>query len=666
MNVCDITNGDIDFLIQQFSEVVHERNFKLPSVYTEEVRYLDKELTPFPGKFSFDRAPFFREIVDIFSPDNPCRKVVLLKGVQMAATTSLLEPVLLYYIGCNPAPVLLVEPDDDMAKNVMSIKVDKMIDGAGLRSKIGNQSRKAARSKSTGDTARHIEYTGGYLYAASASTPKSFRNMSYRIILVDELSVMPDKLAGEGTVVDLAEARASAYPNNSKILFQSTPTTEQGCKIYKQFLLGTQEKYLVPCKFCGTEMELEWAVWDQSNKQIGGIVWENDEEWNPIMSTVGYKCPHCGQIMKNYHKSEIIPKGHWVATVDKPIEAGTRSFHISPIYNLPGLLTWEDMVRKWAVCWDIKNNRVRDKEAYRVFRNLMQGLPFREMNEQIRYDKAILFKRFGFARGTVPNKMALKDAGSPVLLVICSVDVQKDKLYVEITGYSDRGIQWTIDFFSIDGATEDFNGPWNELAELIENKIYESDDGKLYRIAMTVIDSGHYTDWVYAFCGRFSSGVYATKGQDWIKGGETYQRFNQATLDRIGLPLAYHVNTGKLKDRISYSMNKLLWNENSFQPDWYINFPEDFHDDYFKMFEAEEKVEVYDKLTNKWLKTIWRAKFGAANHGFDTKVYNYAALEIFAEDICRNDLLLNYLDWNAFWKVAKGGAFYIDTRANEN
>lgn len=242
---------DLDFLIDQFSQVIHERKYKLPSLYAEEVRYLDKELTPFPGKFSFDRAPFFKEIVDLFSPNNPTKKVVVMKGNQMAATTSLLEPVLLYYIGCNPAPQLLVEPDDAMAKAAMETKIEKMIDGAGLRGKIASQDKKASRARSTGDTKLHKDYAGGYLQAASASTPKSFRNFSYKIILVDELDAMPDKLKGEGTVVGLAEARADAYPNNSKILFQSTPTTEQASKINKQYLLGTQEKYFVPCKHCG-------------------------------------------------------------------------------------------------------------------------------------------------------------------------------------------------------------------------------------------------------------------------------------------------------------------------------------------------------------------------------------------------------------------------------
>lgn len=660
MDAVKIIPSDIDFLIEQFNAIKHERKFILPSAYTEKVRYLDKELSPFPGKFSFDRVPYFKAIVDLFSPENPTRKVVVMKSNQIGATTALLEPILLYYIGCNPAPQLLIEPDDDMAKQAMGTKIDRMIDGAGLRDLIFSQARKSARARATGDTALKKEYPSGYLHAASASTPKSFRNFSYKIILADELDAMPDQLKGEGTVIGLAEGRADAYTTSSKILFQSTPTTEQGSKIYKQYQLGTMERWYVPCKYCGTMQTLEWAVWDESNQQIGGIVWENDEDFKPIISTVGYKCPHCGKIMKNYDKAEIVPKGEWRSTTDKPIEQRTRSFQISALYNLPGLFSWEDYVLQWATFWDIENNRVRDKEQYRVFRNLKQGLPFKEMNESIKYEKVQLHKRFGFARGKVPNKMAIKDAGCPILIVVCTVDVQKTKLFVDVKGYGERGVTWTLDFFEIAGNTERFDDPcWTELANFIDTKVFESDDGKFYRIAITLVDSGHYTDAVYAFCAGFGTGVYASKGQDWLKNGETYQVFSQATLSRIGLPLAYHVNTGKLKDRISRSLNMLTWNENEPQPEWYPNFAEDFRDDYFKMFEAEEKVDVINKVTNQWEKTIWRAKFGADNHAFDTYVYNLAALEIFAEDFCRNDCGLGFLHWATFWDYAKRGAFYF-------
>ena len=667
MNITEykVTKQDLDYIKEQFSLLTAERKYELPHKFAERVRYIDKELTPFPGRFSYDRFPYFKKIVDAFAPDNPIHRIIVMKGNQLGATTGILESVMLYNIMSNPASQLFVLTDEDMAKTAMNTKIDHMIDGAGARKLIYAQTKKAAGSRNTGDTALKKEYPGGYLHAVGGKSPNRFRNFSYKVILVDEIDGMPDKLKGEGTIQDLVEARSDAYASIRKLYFGSTPTIEQTSKIYKLFLEGDQEYFYVPCKFCGKMQTLEWAVWDENHNHIGGIVWENDEEFMPILDTVGYKCPYCGKVMKNWDKAEIMLKGEWRATATATAIA-TQSFHISPLYNPPGMFSWENMVALWAKCWDIKNNRIRDKEAYRAFRNLKQGLPFKEQNEQIRYEKAMLHKRWGFIRKTVPNDIAIKEAGSPILIVCCSVDVQKDCLFVDVKGYGERGVTWTLDFFSIDGPTETFNGVWDILAEYVDNTVFSAKDGKFYRIAICLVDSGHYTDYVYSFCLRYSSRVYACKGADYIAGGETYKLFARQTLINIGLGQAYHINTTKLKDRISMMLNTMVWDEGQVQPDWYANFPDDFHDDYFKMFEAESKVEEYDKKTNKYLRTIWKAKEGQANHGFDTYVYNLAALEIFADDFCRLQLGLPSLDWSTFWKFARAGNFYGESEKKQD
>lgn len=50
-----------------------------------------------------------------------------------------------------------------------------------------------------------------------------------------------------------------------------------------------------------------------------------------------------------------------------------------------------------------------------------------------------------------------------------------------------------------------------------------------------------------------------------------------------------------------------------------------------------------DKWTGKYVKTIWRAKFGAANYTFDTRVYNKAVLEVSATEACQNVIGLKWL-----------------------
>ena len=658
-----IVPSDIEYLVKKFKELTAKRSFEKPSDFVQRVRYLDKELTPFPGKFSYAYFPYFIEIVNCFAPDSPVRKVYVMKGSQLGATTGLLEPAMLYYIMAEPSPQLYVLPDIGMAKDAMEIKIERMIDSAGARELIFAQTKKAAGSRNTGDTSHAKQYPGGYLHAVGARSGSRFRNFSYRVILVDELDAMPDEIKGEGSVEKLMITRSNAYTASRKIYFGSSPTVEQTSKIYKLYLRGDQRRFFVPCKHCGEMQTLEWSVWDESKQKIGGIVWENDENFKPRLDTVAYKCPHCGGLMKNYDKSLIMGRGEWRATA-ATTELDARSYHISPFYNPPGMYSWEDAVTDWAACWDIKNNRVKDKELYRTFRNTIQGLPFREQNESIRYERVESKRRFGFVRGMVPNKIAERDSGRQVLIACCSVDVQLRNLFVDVKGYSAHGVVWTLDIRSIDCAdgetVEDFEGVWNKLQDYIENSVFYDEERKRgYRIAITLVDSGRYTEWVYAFCKRFSNSVYACKGMDWIPDGQTFRVFNKQTLINCGLPVAFHVNTGKMKDRIASTMGA-AWNEGEMQPEWYPNFPDDFRSDYFRMFEAEEKVEEIDKRTQKYIRTIWRAKIGRPNHAFDTYGYNMAALEVFAASFCRYQLGTSVLDWNLFWQAARKGLFYFE------
>ncbi|MGP1491351.1 MAG: hypothetical protein ACTTI6_09880 [Treponema sp.] len=54
-----------------------------------------------------------------------------------------------------------------------------------------------------------------------------------------------------------------------------------------------------------------------------------------------------------------------------------------------------------------------------------------------------------------------------------------------------------------------------------------------------------YTDYVYTFAGRHYAGVYPCKGAERIKTGGTYRIFDRSMLERIGLPLAYHISITK-------------------------------------------------------------------------------------------------------------------------
>ena len=655
----------INFLIQQFLKIPVTQEYELPSDFAERVRRLPKELSPFPGAFRFSRFPYMREIVDCFHPKNPVREVVVMKGNQLGSNVSVLETIMLYNIMIDPKPQFFLTADAGLIRTNVNTRIETMINLAGARHLIFAQAPKKKGSANTGDTANAKEYPGGFLHFYGAKNPDRLRQNSYKGGAADEVDAYAAKLKDEGDIVELIRNRTDAYVRTRKIYWASTPLVDQTSIIKKLFLSGDQRYYNVPCIHCG---ELQPLVWHGKldTGEVYGIVWENDENFKPITAdpargiktTVAYKCKFCGGLIYNHDKEIIIPKGKWIATAESKTP-GLVSFHITPLYNPPGMFSWDDLVKAWAECWDIKNNRIREKEKYRTFRNTKQGLTFEESGVNLRYEKTVLFRRHGFIRGKVPNDLAVRDTGSPVLILVCSVDVQKNNLFVDVKGYSTGGATWTIDCFTFDGDTAQFNGPWDMLDDFIANKIYVGTDGKQYHIKITLVDSGWNTEWVYAYVLRHGSGVYACKGMDYINGGETFKLFNQSTLKGIGLGQAFHINTGKLKDRISNAFMALSWNEGELQPSWFPNFADDFRDDYFKQFEAEERVDIYDRF-DRYMKTIWKPKHGAANHYFDTYCYNLAALEIYANAFCREELNIQALDWSVFWEAAKHGFFYDD------
>jgi phage terminase large subunit GpA-like protein len=122
---------------------------------------------------------------------------------------------------------------------------------------------------------------------------------------------------------------------------------------------------------------------------------------------------------------------------------------------------------------------------------------------------------------------------------------------------------------------------------------------------------------------------------------------------------ACHVNTGKLKDKVSNTLMASFRRSGELQPPRYPNFPEDFKDDCFKMFGAETKVEKWDKTTNQFKGYMRRLSFGQPNRAFGTYVYNLAALETAAEAFCREAPGLPALGWDAFRReIKRTGKFH--------
>ena len=648
--------NDLIFTEAAFQNIVDSRIYQQPSEYIESVRYLPRELTPKHGYYDYNYTPYMREIVDCFSPLSPVREIVVMKGVQIGMTTGVLEAAIAYFIGSVPTPQLYVSADKELVTIRMKTKVDRMLDNCGLREKIFSQTNIGNRRK-TGDTKTEKEYPGGFLHAIGARNPGKLRSMSYPVILFDELDGFPDRLGDEGDPVDLARNRSNAFARKRKLLYISTPLIMQTSKIYRMFLQGDQRYYHIPCRHCGEMIKLEWHLNENETAtgQRAGVMFDLTESGRLIPESVHYKTQCCGKRLYDHDKAVFLPDGVWIPTA-LPYHDGVRSYQISALYSPPGMYSWTEMVYDWLACWDVHKNRVRDLEKYREFRNTKEGLPFEERGEAPRFERVIAHRRT-YASNQIPNTMAARDAGGPVQILTCSCDIQADKIYCDIMGWCEGGRSFGVDFRTLEGDTVDITrGPWRELEKIIESEVWTSDDGRQYRIRATFIDAGYRADQVYRFCAQYSSGVFPTFGVDWLLDGVTFRQASKATIEKAGT-LVFRINTSKIKDRIAASFRR-DWNTGELQPEWHPNFPEDYGDDIFRMYEAEYKAKKYDKKTNKLLGIYWVQTPNAQNHKFDTHCYNVAALEMVAEYVCVETLGLESLDWPAFWSYCRDGVYY--------
>ena len=97
---------------------------------------------------------------------------------------------------------------------------------------------------------------------------------------------------------------------------------------------------------------------------------------------------------------------------------------------------------------------------------------------------------------------------------------------------------------------------------------------------------------------------------------------------------------------------KTDWNEGQLQPLGYPNYPVDRRDDYFKQYEAEEKVQVLDRITKRPKGWKWQQIGQRPNHAFDCRVYGMAAFDMIVLDFCVDGLGLERLSYVDFFNAA--------------
>ena len=537
------------------------------SEWADGYRMLSSEASAEPGRWRTSRAEYQRGMMDAIN-EAETQKVVVMTSAQIGKTELLLN-CMGYFMDYDPAPIMYVQPTNDMARAFSTDRLDPMLrDTPTLRNKINNN-----KKRDSGNTIMYKKFPGGHITMAGANSPASLASRPIRILFLDEVDRFPFSAGSEGDPVNLAIKRTTTFWNK-KIFMVSTPTVKGQSRIELEYEDSTMEQWQVKCPSCGKYQPYTWAQID--------------------FSDVTMVCAHCKERFDEYTWKK--QHGKWVARAENN---GTRGFHLNELAS--PWVKWQDVIDNFLAA---KNN----PELLQVWVNTSLGESWEEPSDTEADD---IIKRRERYNCEVPEG---------VLLLTAGVDVQNDRLELEVVGWGHGRESWGIEYKVIMGDTEQ-EPVWTQLDNYLQ-KTFRFEDGSGILISSVCIDSGgHRTSEVYKFTGnREHRRIFAIKG----KGGEGIPFIGNHTRNNRQRAALFTIGVDAGKNNI---LSRL---KTEFEGDGYMHFPieaeKGYDEIYFDGITSESKKV---RKVRGQTEVEWVVRAGSRNEPLDCRNYATAAMEIF-------------------------------------
>ncbi|BCZ48438.1 terminase [Clostridium gelidum] len=546
------------------------------SKWADSYRKLSPESSAEPGQWRTSRAEYQREIMDSLS--NKETEIIVVMSSAQVGKTELINNIIGYFIDYDPSPIMLLMPTLDLAQSYSKKRLAPMIrDTPVLRGKV-----KDAKSRDSDNTLLEKGFPGGYIALTGANSPTGLSSRPIRILLADEVDRFPKSAGIEGDPLSLAEKRTKTFWNKKKF-FVSTPTEKGISRIDKEFDDSSQEKWCLPCPVCGKLQPLRWAQ----------IHFED----------ITHECKFCGDRCNEFEWKA--GSGEWIAKYPKRIKK--RGFHLNALAS--SWERWENIIEEFKLA---KKN---GHETLKTWVNTTLGEVW-EADEGEGADNDDLVARRELYINDIPRKVIVLTAG---------VDVQDDRLEVEVVGWGAGKESWGIQYKVFYGDLGQ-KIVWQQLDEyLLKTFWFEEGDGLI--LSCVCIDSGgHYTTEVYKFCKeREHRRVFAIKGV----GGYGKPFISKPTRNNRERAALFSLGVDNGKETI---LSRLKIKEDG---PGYCHFPKEvdrgYDESYFKGLTSEKRVIRYKKgvATFEWVKKSSSIR----NEPMDLRNYANAAFEILNPDL---------------------------------
>lgn len=559
-----------------------------------------------PGPWRNERTPYLVGIMD--AANRPGVELIVFQKCAQIGGSEALNNVIGYLQHEDPSPCLLVQSGEEEAKSYSRERIKPMVEATPV-----------LRDRLIEDSLLFKQFRGGgHLAITGANAPAGLRSRATRGLFMDEVDSYPPSAGSEGDPVGLATARTRTFWN--RLIFMASTPTLEGLSRIEAARDDCDEilVYLVPCPHCAAFQRL---VFPQ-------LRWEKDEQGTHLTHTAEYACFTCGAMIPERRKPWMLANGKWVP--HRKAQGDEEALHDSglsgenwipcdphPNPRSVAFAGFNALYSPWMKWEEIADTFLKAKGSptrMQVFINTVLGEVFREAGYQI--DAHPLMKRQEtYASDPPPER---------VLLLTAGVDVQADRLEVEIVGWGENYESWSLEYLRIPGDPSLEGGVWDQLDHLLA-RTWDHPLGVKVQIFAMAIDSGYMTQRVYKYCSaRKNRNVWAVKGVAG-QGRTIWDRPSNRNKERVPV---YPVGVDTAKTAF-YSHLRVsrpeVWDGDAIPG--YCHFPvrEPYDEEYFRQVTAEKAV--VRQSPNGTMKRVWVRRPGRRAEALDCRIYALAAFE---------------------------------------
>lgn len=574
------------------------------SEWADQRRMLSPKASAEHGPWRTTRTPYLRRPMDDLSATTRVREVTLVFGSQMGKSEAL-NNWQGYVMDIAPGPSLFVQPTIDLAKRYSRTRIQPMIDATpSLREKVADP-----KSRDSGNTMLMKDFPGGQLILGGANAASGLASMPIQNLGGDEIDRWPSDVDEEGNPLEIVEARTRTFGSRKKHGWTSTPGRAGTSAIWRKWNDSSQNHLKLPCPHCGHRQMLDWER----------MRWDEKDPGLPVKLTVPpvLMCEECGVGISEdakawWYDPEVWSDDWWEAEFPERLQH--QGYHCNALYAPLGWFSWEDAVVKFVKAED-------NPALMQPFVNTVLALPYNNDGEAPDWE-ALYNRRELYEIGTVPDQ---------VVFITCGVDVQKDRLELEVVGWGQGLESWSLDYQVLAGDTAE-PAVWRELSKFVRSE-FGRGDGQRLPIRMTAIDTGFRTEevkrWVRGQAGNRVIAVKGVESQVSVIGTPSrVEVLRNGKALRGGVKIwPVGVSTAK-SELYGWLRRRPPEDEAEGLPHGWCHFPQ-YGQEYFQQLTAERLENTIDRRGYpkfEWVKTRPR------NEALDCRVYARAAAALVGAD----------------------------------